>query len=108
MSNTAVQFRPWQLYHNCHTNIGTVGKIPKIIHQTWKDNVIPENWIMSPVNWKRLHGDWLWLLWTDDDIREYIRTFHPDYVGLFNGFKYGIQMADAIRYFILYDFGCLS
>lgn len=107
MTNTITTTRPWQLYHSVVQNkqLQHVGKIPKIIHQTWKHNVIPENWIMSPVNWKRLHGDWLWLLWTDDDIREYIRTFHPDYVGLFNGFKYGIQMADAIRYFILYDFG---
>jgi mannosyltransferase OCH1-like enzyme len=99
--------RPWLLYNQTVQNkqLGHVGKIPKIIHQTWKDHVIPEKWIMSPVNWKRLHPDWLWLLWTDDDIREYIRTFHPQFVDLFNNFKYAIQMADAIRYFILYDMG---
>lgn len=99
--------RPWLLYNQTIQNkqLGFVGRIPKIIHQTWKDNVIPEKWIMSPVNWKRLHPDWLWLLWTDDDIREYIRIYHPEFVGLFNGFKYAIQMADAIRYFVIHDMG---
>lgn len=105
--NHTTHERPWVLYRLAvdRNQLKRVGKIPKIIHQTWKNSEIPDKWIMSPVNWKRLHPDYLWLLWTDDDIREYIRLFHSEYIPMFNGFRYAIQMADAIRYFILHDMG---
>lgn len=99
--------RPWELYNN-FLNEGRLrhcGKIPKIIHQTWKTNDIPEEWKFTPEEWKYFHPDWLYLLWTDDDIEEFINLFHPDYMGIFSDFKYGIQRADAMRYFVLYDYG---
>lgn len=98
--------RPWVTIEKQYKQ-RTVGKIPKIIHQTWKDKKIPDKWRSSPEAWKYYHGDWLYVLWTDKDIFDYIALKHPSYLEVFVKFSYGIQKADAIRYFILHDFGGL-
>ncbi len=79
--------------------------IPKIIHQTWKDENIPDKWKKSNEMWKKTHPDWEYKLWTDNMIVDYIKTNYPNYLKLFNSYKYHIQRVDVIRYFILKDFG---
>ncbi len=78
---------------------------PKIIHQTYKTTNLPEHWKISQIKWKELHPDYEYMFWTDEDIREYIKTNYPQYLQLHDNYKYNIQRADMIRYFILYDFG---
>lgn len=95
--------RPWEILSE--TEHQMVGSIPKIIHQTWKDNNIPGKWKSSPEAWKHHHPDWTWVLWTDSDIQDYINLKHREFNIVLRNFKYGIQKADAIRYFILHDFG---
>lgn len=80
-------------------------KIPKIIHQTWKNNEIPEKWKKSKEMWIKLHPDWKYILWTDKMIRNYLKRKYPSYLELHDSYKYPIQRADMIRYFILKDFG---
>ncbi len=79
--------------------------IPKIIHQTWKDNNIPDKWKISENMWKQHHPDWKYILWTDKMIRDYIEIGYPEFLNLFDSYKYNIQRVDMIRYFILKDFG---
>lgn len=95
--------RPWELLRS--TEVEKVGSIPKIIHQTWKNNEVPYKWRGSPKFWKKFHPDWTWVLWTDKDIFDYIKLEHPEFVQVFLEFPHGIQKADAIRYFVLHDFG---
>jgi inositol phosphorylceramide mannosyltransferase catalytic subunit len=83
----------------------TRGKIPKIIHQTWKDENIPDMWKLSPVEWRRHHPDWTYILWTDAAIRSHIARYHPEFLELHDSYEYNIQRADMIRYFVLYDIG---
>jgi mannosyltransferase OCH1-like enzyme len=83
----------------------TSSGIPKIIHQTWKDNNIPEKWKKSQKQWINLHPDWKYILWTDEDIRNHISTYHPEFLELHDNYEYPIQRADMIRYFVLYDYG---
>lgn len=78
---------------------------PKIIHQTYKTINLPEHWKISQLKWKELHPDYTYMFWTDDDIREYIKTNYPEYLQIHDNYKFNIQRADMIRYFILYDFG---
>lgn len=78
---------------------------PKIIHQTWKDSNIPEDWKISQQEWKRLHPTWTYILWTDEDNLKYIEKNYPDFLDTYIGFEYNIQRADAIRNIMLYDFG---
>ena len=85
--------------------MATRNGIPKIIHQTWKDENVPEKWRKSPAEWRRLHPDWKYILWTDKSIREYIAERRRPLLALHDSFKYAIQRADMIRYIALYDFG---
>jgi mannosyltransferase OCH1-like enzyme len=85
----------------------TKGGVPKIIHQIWinEDPNIPEKWKQTPIEWKKNHPDWKYILWSGSELLEYITEYHPDFLELYNSYPYTIQRADMVRYFILYDFG---
>ena len=83
--------------------------IPKIIHQTWKNENIPydtfkKEWIDS---WTNLNPAWEYKLWTDEDILSFIEDKFPWFVNRFNEYPKNIQRVDAFRYFVLYEYGGL-
>lgn len=107
-------------------NSGTINDrpqlIPKIIHQTFKNESIPELWQGPQQSCLDLHPDYEYKLWTDKKSREFIAAeyvetpsrlcdihtdFHryPWFLETFDGYPYPIQRADAIRYFVLHHFG---
>jgi hypothetical protein len=45
------------------------------------------------------------MLWTDADSREFIAQNYRWFLDTFDSYPYGIQRADAIRYFILHHYG---
>lgn len=79
--------------------------IPKLVHLTWKTKKIPDQFKKSVVSWMRTNPDWELRLWTDADNRDYIKTKYPDFLATYDGYPHNIQRADAIRYFLLRDFG---
>jgi mannosyltransferase OCH1-like enzyme len=81
--------------------------VPRIIHQTWKTETVPDHWLQSQHEWKRLHPEWTYVLWTDEDIRAYILATRPHAWRLFETQEYSIQKVDLFRYFVLHDFGGL-
>lgn len=78
---------------------------PKIIHQTWKNNTIPEKWKISSIEWKRLHPTWIYHYTTDKDNDNYVKHYFPQYLETWNKLPYPIQRADMIRYMYLYNMG---
>ncbi len=82
-------------------------KIPKIIHQTWKNNNIPKEWKKYQQTWKHHHPDWKYMFWTDNDNLNFIKKYYPWFLNIFNSYPYNIQRADAIRPFLLYHYGGL-
>ncbi|KAG0146582.1 hypothetical protein CROQUDRAFT_44231 [Cronartium quercuum f. sp. fusiforme G11] len=80
-------------------------KIPKIIHQTWKTNMIPDKWKSVRDSCSNLHSDWEYVLWSDESGRELIQNHYPGFLKTFDGYRYPIQRADAIRYFVLHKYG---
>jgi mannosyltransferase OCH1-like enzyme len=79
--------------------------IPKIIHLTWKTKIIPLKWKRMALSWKKTNPEWKIKLWTDEDNRKYISENYPDFLPIFDAYPHNIQRADAIRYFLLKDFG---
>jgi len=77
--------------------------IPKIIHQTWKTNEIPEKWKELQKTWKL--PNYKYILWTDQDNRNLIKNKFPWFLNQYDNYEYPIQRADVIRPFILYDQG---
>lgn len=81
--------------------------IPRIIHQTWKTEDVPEQYDWLIDTWKTNHPDWEYMLWTDEDNRKLIETHYPWFLSVFDAYPHGIQRADAVRPFILHRFGGL-
>ncbi|KAI1920941.1 CSG1/SUR1-like protein [Ophidiomyces ophidiicola] len=79
--------------------------IPKIIHQTYKNESIPEIWQEAQQSCIDLHPDYEYRLWTDLKADEFIATEYPWFLETFRNYRYPIQRADAIRYFILTFYG---
>lgn len=79
--------------------------IPKIIHQTWKDNNIPEHLQAYALSWKTKHPDWSYILWTDEMNRKFIHDHHPHFLPVYDRYPTAIQRVDAVRYFILLKLG---
>src|SRR4051812_26017051 len=46
-----------------------------------------------------------YMLWTDASSREFIAKHYSWFLDTFDAYKYSIQRADAIRYFVLHRFG---
>ena len=82
-------------------------KIPKIIHQTWKDAEIPSRWKNYQRAVKTFHPDWEYRLWTDADNDAFVKENFPDFYPVYAGFSNNIMRADVIRYLIMYRMGGL-
>ncbi|WP_268225315.1 glycosyltransferase family 32 protein [Sinomicrobium oceani] len=82
-------------------------KIPKILHQTWKNENYPEHFKPLVKSWIENHPDWEYRLWTDEMNRNFIKENYPDFLNTFDNYPVPIQKADAIRYFILFHYGGL-
>ena len=84
--------------------------IPKIIHQIYWDfsgnnNPIPNEWKKFSKTLRDNHKNWKYKLWDDKSCLNLIKTYYPWFLETYNGYKYPIQKADAIRPFILYHEG---
>jgi mannosyltransferase OCH1-like enzyme len=82
-------------------------KIPKIIHQTWKNGKIPEKWKPFQQKVKQLHPDWEYRLWTDRDNMDFVKKNYPEFFNIFSNYKKNIMRADVIRYLIMDKIGGL-
>lgn len=78
--------------------------IPKIIHQTWKDNNIPgpAHW---PDSWKKINPDWDYRLWTDADLLALVQRHYPALEELYTSYPNPVQRADLGRYLVLHHCG---
>jgi mannosyltransferase OCH1-like enzyme len=51
--------------------------IPKIIHQTFKNDTIPDVWKEAQQSCIDIHSDYEYKLWTDDKSRDFIAAEYP-------------------------------
>lgn len=82
-------------------------RIPRIVHQTWKNHDIPVKWNRTVHSVRTLNSkEFQYHLWTDEDIHRYVRHVEPDYYrNIFLHYPLDIQRIDAFRYIILYYIG---
>lgn len=80
--------------------------IPKIIHQTWKDlTSIPTVYAGYTQEWKNLHPEYVFKMYTDADNLLFITTNFPQYLQMYNAFPHNIQRVDLVRYLYLKFYG---
>ncbi|EPX73571.1 mannosyltransferase [Schizosaccharomyces octosporus yFS286] len=79
--------------------------IPKIIHQTWKTDTVPEKWKAAQESCRVMHPEYQYILWTDEMSRNFIVEHYPWFLKYFDTYPFNVQRADAIRYFVLFHYG---
>jgi mannosyltransferase OCH1-like enzyme len=79
--------------------------IPRIIHQTWKVEQVPERWLRFQQSWRDKHPDHEYRLWTDAANREFIALTFPDFLSAYDGYRLPINRADLARYLIVQHYG---
>ena len=79
--------------------------IPKIIHQTWKDEAIPTHLAGFQASWKVFHADWQVKFWTDSSLRTFIEKYYRWFLPLYDNYPEPIMRVDAARYFLLNHYG---
>jgi len=82
--------------------------LPKIIHQQWATYPID----MEPQSsWRRkvlaTFPEHRHILWTDEKARDLIRTKFPWFLAQYDAYDENIKRVDAVRPFILYEYGGL-
>lgn len=109
---------PCQIAHDAKVHLSKqprklVGKakpprLPKIIHQQWKTDKIPEGMFSQySLQWKKLfpEPEYKHILWTDKSGRKLIEEHFPWFLEVYDKYPINIQRADSMRYFILYMYG---
>ncbi|KAF5003156.1 hypothetical protein FDECE_10301 [Fusarium decemcellulare] len=82
-------------------------QIPRILHQTCKNDTIPKMWAESQKSCLKTYSDFEYKLWTDESARAFLEAEYPWFVYTWDNYPFPIQRADAIRYFVLYHYGGL-
>lgn len=87
-------------------SLGSLG-IPKIIHQTAPADTTkwPPVWKSCQKSWKTYFPTYQYIMWTDEDLNDLIKTDFPEYWGMFKGYDKNIKRIDIARYFILHKYG---
>ena len=81
--------------------------IPKLIHQTYKNKKLPDVYKMCQKEMKRLHPDFKYEFYTDNDMFKTMKKFFPEYYEAFRKLPRMIMKIDMFRYFLMYKFGGL-
>lgn len=82
--------------------------IPRIIHQTWK-TAEPEYWVFKKgqASVKKHLPDWLYKLWTDDDLERFVQQHYPRFFQSWLALDKHIKRVDVARLLILHCHGGL-
>jgi Anp1/Glycosyltransferase sugar-binding region containing DXD motif len=79
--------------------------IPKIIHQTWKTEAVPDRFRGMIASWRRRNPDWEYRFWTDAMLESLVAQHSPEFLPIYRNYPTGVQRSDAARYMILHKFG---
>ncbi|KAH8672365.1 nucleotide-diphospho-sugar transferase [Ilyonectria robusta] len=82
-----------------------LNKIPRILHQTSATEIIPDKWIHLQKSCKETYSEFEYKHWTDELARDFIAAEYPWFVDTWDNYAFPIQRADAIRYFVLHEYG---
>jgi mannosyltransferase OCH1-like enzyme len=81
-------------------------KIPKIIIQTWKTNIIPLKYKNDVNSIKKYNPNYKYLFFNDDDIEKFLIEHYKDtYYQSFKKLPVVIQKIDYFRYIAVYHYG---
>ena len=78
----------------------------RIIHQSWKNENIPSQFIKYINSWHlHCYQNWTYRLWTDKDNLELVKTHYHWFLHKFQSFSRSIYRADVSRYIYMHHYG---
>ena len=86
-----------------NVELSSTPKIPKIIHQIWVGSPVPDKYKEMMASWQKMHPDWKYMLWTDEEIEDFPFLSREAFDAAKN---YGMK-SDIWRLDILYLYGGL-
>lgn len=77
------------------------GAIPRILHQTWQNDQVPE--VVKPwvISWLQRHPGWEYWFWTDEDMHHFIQTKYSQFIKLYDSYPKQGYRNDVFR-FVMY------
>jgi mannosyltransferase OCH1-like enzyme len=92
---------------NLSSPLASNERIPRIIHQIYKSDTVPEKWSEAYASCAQMHPppNWTHHLWTDEKGRDFLTNNYSWFVPVYDSYPYDVQRVDALRYFLLYHFG---
>ena len=92
----------------CGAGVTPSCPVPRWLHWTHKTGMIPNEWAEFPERCRSFNPGWNFTLWTDERARNLIRVrYGKAALALFDAYPFGIQRADALRYYVLHAFGVI-
>ncbi|PAA61507.1 hypothetical protein BOX15_Mlig011810g1 [Macrostomum lignano] len=91
-------------YEN-HMSASDTLPIPKIRHILWRNEFISDYFAQQVKSWQRIHPDWTYVLWRDQDLEPFVAANFPELLDKFRSLKLKIMRIDMIRYMLLLKFG---
>lgn len=79
--------------------------IPKLFHQSWSSTELPAKFERWSATCRRAHPDWEWVLWTDKDNEELVKTHFPWLLKTYKALPGVIYRADLVRNLYMHMFG---
>ena len=97
-------------YVNSAPPAGAPGRVPKIIHQMYKNAELPAKWRRVPDAWTALHppSEYTYVLWTDDQLRGLIEREYPWLLSTYDAYPYATQRWDASRLAVLHKYAIMN
>lgn len=102
---TISEFKFWRKSLQKHNE--TLRRIPRLIHQTWKDFSPPAHWEKASKTVRELNAaEFHYIYWTDEDIDNFVREKEEEfYWKTYRNYPFHIQRVDAFRYVALFHLG---
>ena len=75
--------------------------IPKIIHQTWKSHILPDDLRRYRHSWKIHHPGWEYRFYDDEACRLFTKDHYPELLSLYESYPKHIQRIDIFRYLVV-------
>ncbi len=84
--------------------------IPKVIHQIWHEfpngsKYPPAEQAEFAKELQRKHPGWKYMLWDNQNSRDFVKQYYPDFLSTYDSYNSPIKRANALRYLLLNYFG---
>ena len=79
--------------------------VPKIIHQIFEQDSVPEYLLNISKTWKELNPEWKYILWNQQTIKNFLLSNFPNHIAQYQAFPYDIQRWHVGRFLILFHYG---